>query len=306
MSAQTAGKAPSPASPQTPEAQPAQAPDNTSAQTPPEPVVKLADVVKKVKGEGGGTSIRDFIAEGVGIKPTQLDSSPVLARALADNGTHRELYVIDDTGDLLFTIKDGNTTVVYLANRAGVLQTAGYFSPGRFLSQEFKLISKEKAPAQFAAEKEFWIKKFSGSKYADAGKPEGTVSKPEYARPEAVAKDRAELEPKAAREAAALKPDAARAAAEVDEKDKLSAMTPRERIKYLDQQIREAKQEAKLEKKDSAKEKKLAGKAAEHKPQGAKDDKSAEKNPQAVPADSNQQSNSDADATPTKKKISWF
>jgi hypothetical protein len=43
-----------------------------------------------------------------------------------------------------------------------------------------------------------------------------------------------------------------------------------------------------------------------HKPTEAKDDKTAEKNPQDSPAKSTQQSNTDGDATPSKKKISWF
>jgi len=272
ISAQTAGKAPS-ASPQTSQAvQPAQAQGYAAVkpQTPPGPAIKFADVVKKVEKEGG-TSVPNYIAEYVGIKPTQSDSSPVQARALSDS--QRELYVIDDTGALLFLMKNGDTTFAYLANHAGVLQSAGYIYPGRFHSQDFKSVSKDKAAAGFATEKEVWIKKVFPPKYGDAVKPQEPVSKPDYAKSEAAAKSAA----------------TARAAADVNEKDKLSQMTAKERIKYLDEQMREAKQEAKLEKKESAKEKKVASKTD-----------------RAAPANSNQQSTIDSDTAPPKKKISWF
>jgi len=272
ISAQSEGKAPS-VSPQTSQAaRPTQAQGDASVkpQAPPQPVIKFADVVKKVEEEGG-TSVPNYIAEDVGIQTTQTDSSPVRARALSD--TQRELYVIYDTGALLFLVKNGDMTFAYLANHAGVLQTAGYFYPGRFHSQDFKNVSKEKAAAGFAAEKEIWIKKISNPQYGDAVKPQEPVRKPDYAKSEAGAKTAA----------------TARASADVDEKDKLSQMTSKERIKYLDQQMRQAKQEARLKKKESAKEKKLASKTA-----------------QAAPANSNQQSNTDGDAAPPKKKISWF
>ena len=310
MNAQSVGKTPSqapaaapsqppqPASQQSPQAtQPVHAPDDTSPkpQTPPEPVFKLADVVQKVESDGRSTSIRDYIAEGVGIRSRQIDSSPVQARSLSD--TQRELFVIDDNGALLFLMKNGETTFAYLANHAGMLQTAGYFYPGRFHSQEFKSVSKEKAAAGFAAEGEFWIKRIFPPKNGDAVKPGESASEPDGAGSGAGAREKAELDSKTAREAGSLKTaPTAGAAADVDEKDKLSQMTPKERIKYLDQQMREAKQEAKLEKK-------LASKTAAHKRQEAK---STEKNPQAAPANSNQQSNTDGDATPPKKKISWF
>lgn len=288
ISAQSVGSTPSPTS-----AAPAQPTQQASPQTPPAPVVKLADVVKKVEDEGTATSIHNYIAEDVGIKITTTDSSPVLAHALSD--AQRELYVVNDTGALLFLMKDGNNTFAYLANHAGVLQTAGYFYPGRFHSQEFKSVSKEKAAAGFAAEKQFWIKKIFPSKYADTAKPEEPVSKPDHAKSEAATNITTK----------ASTPTTTKPATEVDEKD-LSQMTPKERVKYLDQQIRELKREEKLEKKESAKDKKLAGKTPAAKPQKTKDDKSAEKNPQATPANSSQQTNSDSDTTPPKKKISWF
>jgi hypothetical protein len=193
VSAQSVGEAPSqppqPASPQTPQAvQPVQAPGDSSAkpQIAPRPIVKLADVVRTVENEGRSTSIGSYIAEGVGIKTTQIDSSPVQARVLSD--TQRELCVIDDTGALLFLIRDGNNTVVYLANHAGMLQTAGYFYPGRFHSQEFKVVSKDKAAAGFAAEKEFWIKKISPGGQSVAVKTVEPVSKPAVAKSEATTK----------------------------------------------------------------------------------------------------------------------
>jgi hypothetical protein len=188
ISAQSIGKVPSQppsASPQTAQAvQPAQVPSDTSAnpQTPPESVIKLSDVVRMVEKEGGGTSIRNYVAEDLGLKPTSVDSSPVQARALQDDDTWRKLYVIDGTGDLLFMMKNGDTSVVYLANHAGVLQLGGYFYSGRLHSQEFKPVSKEKAAAGFAGEKEFWLKKLFPREYGDAVKPEKPVSKPDHAQ----------------------------------------------------------------------------------------------------------------------------
>ena len=314
ISAQSIGQTPSqapaaapsqpsqPASPQIPRAaQPARTPGDTSAkpQPPPEPLIKLAGIVQMVENEGRSTSISSYVAEGIGIKATQIDSSPVQARAMSD--TQREFYVIDDTGALLFLMKNGNNTFVYLANNAGVLQMAGYFYPGHFHSQEFKRVSKETAAAGLTAEKEFWTKKIFPPKDGDTVKHGEPVSKSDYARSEAGAREKSEFDRKATREPSALK-----TTADVDEKDKLSHMSPKERIQYLDRQMREAKQEAKLEKKESAKEKKLANKIAVHKPTEAKDDKTAEKNPQDSPAKSTQQSNTDGDATPSKKKISWF
>jgi hypothetical protein len=276
ISAQSAGKAPS----QTPQATSAQTQQAVpTPQTPLQPVLKLADVVRKVEKEGRSTSIGSYIAEGIGIKGMQLDSSPVQAHVLDDGA--RELCVIDDTGALLFMFKNGSDTEVYLTNHAGVLQTAGYFYPGRFHSQDFKDVSKQKAAAGFAAEKEFWIRRISPGGEGDAVKAEEHISPPNAVR-KTVAVDKA--------------------AADAGEKAKLSEMTPQERIKYLDQQMREAKQQAKLEKKESEKEKKLAGKTPAHK-QDAKDDTSADK---SAAANSNQQSKTDSDATPAKKKISWF
>jgi hypothetical protein len=284
-SAQSVGKTPS---------QPPQSalPQTAKPQTPPQPVIKIADLVRAIEQTGRSTSIGNYIAEGVGIKTTQSDSSPIQAHAMTE--TDRELCVIDDTRDLLFMIKDGDDTVVYLANRAGVLQLAGYFHPGRFWSQDFTSVSKQKAAAAFAAEKDFWIKTIFSPNHGDAAKPVETVSKPDHAHSEDVA----------------LKSVAtARTAPDASEQVKLGPMTPQERIKYLDQQIREAKQQAKLdklEKKETAKEKKLATKPAANTPPEAKDNKSAANNPQAAPANSYQQSTADGDATPPKKKISWF
>jgi hypothetical protein len=234
--------------------------------TAPEPVLEIADVVRAAEDEGRSTSISSYIAEGIGIKNTQIDSSPVQARALSD--TQREFCVIDDTGALLFMMKEGDTTAVYLANHAGVLQVAGRFYPGRFRSQEFKSISKDKAASGFTAEKEFWINKVSPGKYGAVAKPVGPISTPASSKPVT-----------AVREAAAPKASATAAG----ENDKLSQMTPKERIKYLNQQMRQAKQDAKQEKKESAKKQKLDTKTAAQKSQ-----------------------NTDSDAPPAKKKISWF
>lgn len=246
-----------------------------------EPTVQFADVVRVVEHEGRSTTIGSYIAEGVGIKTTQLDSSPVQAHVVSD--TQRELCVIDDTGDLLFMALNGETTVVYLANHAGVLQLAGYFQPGRFHSQNFKGVSKEKAAAAFVAEKEYWMRKTFPSKSGESGKVDAPVTIPGTVRSEP-AKKSAKIDRKTNSEVSAPTTGAtAKVPADLDEKEKLSQMSPKDRIKYLDEQIREAKQQEKLEKKEKEKAK-----------------KNADKDSQAAPADTN------GDTAPQKKKISWF
>ena len=180
--AQSVGTAPSPV----PVASPTQPPQSASPQTPPKPVLNFTEVVLLAEKQGGSTSIRNYIAEDLGLKPTSVDSPPVHARGL-EYSDQRKLYVIDETGALLFMISNGDNTDVYLASHAGVLQSAGYFYPGRFHSQGFKRVSKEKAAAGFVAEKEFWIKKISDPKYGGAVKLEEPVRKTDYARPEASA-----------------------------------------------------------------------------------------------------------------------
>jgi len=278
MSAQSVGTTP-------PQPPPAQATGDASAKpdTPPKPVIKFADVVRKVQEEGQGTSVSGYVAEALGIKGASLDSvgTLVLAHALGDSTTPRKLYAIDDTGELLFMVKNGDTTATYLANHAGVLQMAGHFYPGRFHSQEFERVSKEKAAAGFAAEKEFWIRKISPPQKGEARKPEEPVSNADYVKSEAGAKEKAALAREAAKES-----DVRGTAA--DKKDKLDQIQP----------MSDAKQGAKLE---SAKEKENSSKTAE-----PRDTKAAEKNPPATDANSNKQSNTDGDATRPKsfwKKI---
>lgn len=159
MSAQSAGT-PSPVPVAT---QPAKAASDSSpaAQTPPTPVMKFEDVVRMAEKEGRMTSLRSYVAVDFGLKNASYDSPPVIAHAVAANNTHRELYVIDGNGALMFTVKEGDARVTYLANHAGSLQQAGRYNQGRFHSETFQSISMAKAATGFAAEKEFWIRKFS-------------------------------------------------------------------------------------------------------------------------------------------------
>jgi len=285
MSAQSVGTAP-----------PAQASGDASAKpdTPPKPVIKLADVVRKVQEEGQGTSISNYIAEALGLKSASNDSigTPVLAHALGNSATPRRLYDIDGTGGLLFMVKNGDTTAVYLTNRAGVLQMAGHFYPGRFHSQDFERVSKEKAAAGLAAEKEFWIRKISPPQEGEALKPEELVRNTDYVKSEAGPREKAALARKTAKESTAH----STAAEDVAEKGKPGQI----------KQVSDAKQEAKLEKEDSAKEKERSSKTAAQESRDTTDDKSAEKTPPATNANSNQQSSTDGDAARSKslwKKI---
>ncbi len=262
LHAQSVGTAPSP---------------SASPSTSPEPSVHFADVVRVVEKDGHATTIGNYIAEDVGIKTTQLDSSPVQARALGDN--QHELCVIEDTGALLFMVKNGENTTVYLANHSGALQLAGYFHPGRFRSENFKSISKEKAASAFAAEKELWIARTFPSQSHAALQPTAPAIEP-HVSSQAVAKPKDKSVRNASKQTVAPKPAPS---AHVDDQEKLSQMTPKEKIKYLDQQIREAKQQEKLEKKEAEKAK-----------------KNADKNSQTDPATTSD------DAAPQKKKISWF
>ncbi|MGA3128453.1 MAG: hypothetical protein ABSD13_17260 [Candidatus Korobacteraceae bacterium] len=285
LSAQSAGSAPTQPSPAL---SPANAPGSASSkpQTPPVPAVNFEDVVRRAETEGRNLSIRNYVAEDLGIKAPSVEAPPLQAHALEDKDNRRMLYVVDDTGDLLFMSETADTAVVYLANHAGVLQQAGSFTQGRFHSQRFERIPKEKAGSGFNAEKEFWIKAVSTTKTGYLVKSGQTISKPEIAKSAVNAGEKAQLDRKAA-QAPATKADA-----DAAEKEKLSHMTPSERSKYLAQQKREAKKEAKLEKKE---EKELAAKKAKDK-----------KDSQA--ANSGQQTDDDADSnTPKKKKsISWF
>ena len=176
MSAQ-AGNAPSPApqvvSPQTPQAA---------------PVLKLEDVVRMAQKEGRLTTITTYVATDFGLKNASYDSPPVLARVVAASNSHRTLYVVDETGALLFTVKEGDARVMYLANRAGVLQQAGRYNPGSFHSEKFQSIPKAKAATGFAAEKEFWIRKTAFPEYEDPAIPAQAVQKTDSAKSQADAK----------------------------------------------------------------------------------------------------------------------
>ena len=143
--------------------------------------------MRKAEKDGQLTTIRDYVAVDFGLKGPSYDLPPVLARALAANDTHRAFYVIDTTGALLFTVKEGDTRVTYRANHAGVLQQAGRYNPGRFHSETFQSISGAKAAAGFAAEKEFWVRKISAPDDETAVRREA-VSKPDHAKPVADAK----------------------------------------------------------------------------------------------------------------------
>jgi peptidyl-prolyl cis-trans isomerase SurA len=138
----------------------------------------------------------------------------------------------------------------------------------------------------------------------DHSKPTGSTSELGLAKSEVDSKERAENDRKAAADAAAAK-----AAADAAEKEKLSHMTPQERSKYLAQKKREAKQEAKLDSKETKKKKQLARKEAKRKANEAKrkalDAKNGKKPTEAATVTGEQ---ADADNAPPKKKksISWF
>jgi hypothetical protein len=159
MSAQSTGNAPSP---QTLQAAPA---------------IRFEDVVRVAQKDGRLTTITSYVAEDFGLKGRQYEAAPVLARAVAANNTQRVLYIVDGTGALLFTVKEGDARVTYLANRAGVLQQAGRYNPGSFHSEKFESISKAKAAAGFAAEKEFWIRKISSPESDEPVVPVQAVQK---------------------------------------------------------------------------------------------------------------------------------
>jgi hypothetical protein len=280
MSAQSVGTTP-------PQPPPAQASGDASAKpdTPAGPVIRFADVARKVQEEGEGTSLSGYIAEALGLKRTSNDSvgTPVLAHALGNSTTPRKLYAIDDTGELLFIVKNGDTTAAYLANHAGVLHKAGHFYPGRFHSQEFEQVSKEKAAAGFAAEKEFWIRNISLPQEGEALKPGEPVSNTDYVKSEAGPKEKAALARKAAKESAARE-----TTADLDKKDKQGQIQP----------MSGAKPKATL---GSAKEKEDSSKTAE-----PRDTKAAGKNPPTTHENSNQQSSTDGNANRPKsfwKKI---
>jgi len=155
--AQSSGNAISQA-PQT--ASPAETPGGSSSkpQSPPEPGTKFEDVVQLVQKEGSSATISNNIAVDLGLATFTDYMLPVQAHALEDIGSHRAIYVIDDTRAVLFMIKTGDTPVMYLADRAGVLRKAGRIHTGRLKSQSFQRIPMNEAGTGFNAEKEFWIK----------------------------------------------------------------------------------------------------------------------------------------------------
>jgi peptidyl-prolyl cis-trans isomerase SurA len=124
--------------------------------------------------------------------------------------------------------------------------------------------------------------------------PTGSTSALGQAKAEVDAKEKAELDRKAAAEAAKAK-----AAAEAAEQEKLAKMSPHERKKYLAQKKRSLSKQDKQAKKDAAKQKKLAAQKAKHDAAVAK----AAKQGKPIPADEQQ---ADATMPKPKKKISWF
>lgn len=265
VSAQAGGNASTPV-PQA--SQSAKAPSDASSAGPTsaERAFKFEDVVRKVEKEGAETSIRNYIAEDFGLRYGSVDNpaptSLASAHALAVDDPQRVLYVFDETGAVMFTVQVGDGRVTYLASHAGVLKQAGRYTQGRLGSENLARIPNQKAAAGFAAEKEYWIKRVF---YPD------TL--------ETAVTGQASSQPQSARRAAKAKAaPASKTTADAAENEKLSQMTPRERVKYLDKLKREAEREAKAEKKESAKEKKVTS----------------------------QQAADDSDSAPEKKKRSWF
>jgi peptidyl-prolyl cis-trans isomerase SurA len=135
-----------------------------------------------------------------------------------------------------------------------------------------------------------------GKDKSDRAKPAGSTSGLGLAKAEVDAKEKAENDRKAALAAADAK-----AAADAAEKVKLSHMSRKEKNKYLAQKKRTAKKEAKLETKETRKQKQVAQrKAAQEK--AAKKGKTPT---EAAPAEAAAQP--DASTPPKKKKgTSWF
>jgi hypothetical protein len=132
------------------------------AQSPRDSDTNFADILRMVQKEGRLTVIGKNLSQDLGIiKSLNVDMPPVHAHALEDIASHRVIYVVDDTRDVLFRIQIDDTPMVYLANRNGVLQTAGRIKTGRFRSQTLQRIPTESAKAGFDTEKEFWMKRVS-------------------------------------------------------------------------------------------------------------------------------------------------
>jgi len=143
-------------------ASPANAPGGTPSkpQSSPEPGTRFEDVVQLVQKEGRDATISNGIAVDLGLATFTDYMLPLQAHALEDIGSHRTIYVIDDTRAVLFMIRTGDTPVVYLADRAGVLRKAGRIHTGRLKSQSFQRIPMNEAGTGFNAEKEFWLKNY--------------------------------------------------------------------------------------------------------------------------------------------------
>jgi hypothetical protein len=114
--------------------------------------------VRLIQKEGRSATVSHSIALDLGLVTFSEYRLQVQAHALEDIDSHRAIYVIDDTRAVLFMIKTGDTPVVYLADRAGVLRKAGRIHMGRLGSQSFQRIPKDEAATGFNAEKEFWTK----------------------------------------------------------------------------------------------------------------------------------------------------
>jgi hypothetical protein len=147
--------------------QPAEAPISISpnSQSEPDASATFADILRMVRKEGRLTVIGNNLSQDLGITNSlSVDAPPVLAHSLGDMASHRAIYVVDDTRDVLFRVQIDDAPMVYLANRNGVLQTAGRIKTGRFRSQSFQRIPTDSAKAGFEAEKEFWMKRVSSGK----------------------------------------------------------------------------------------------------------------------------------------------
>ncbi len=133
----------------------------------------------------------------------------------------------------------------------------------------------------------------------DRSKQAGSTSELGLAKAEVDAKEKAANDRKAAEAAAAAK-----AAADAAENEKLSHMSRKEKKKYLARKKRDAKKEAKLDSKETRKQKELARKEAQRKAAEAKAVRKGKNPQQTAPADATAQAGSSA--PPPKKKISWF
>ncbi len=182
MSAQSTSNAPSSAPQAT---APAVVPDASGTavkSNPPAPAIKFEDVIKMILDEGDGAGVRRDIVKAFDLTdysqmPAEYFGPPLHAFLLSDEDSPRQVYYIDGTHNVLFTTQTGGITVLYLTNRAGVLQKAAQINvKGRFKSESIQSIPLKLAAGGFDAEREFWMKKAAAEKTGKSGQAAGKAN----------------------------------------------------------------------------------------------------------------------------------